>query len=288
MLFRSCYDLSMSTSMDKLADHCELFRRLLLRSPTLPRVKLFTTNYDLVIERALDDLGVAYFDGFVGTVRRSLRNESYRYDLYFPGDTTEGKVRRVDRVLHLYKVHGSLNWRRNSGGYRLDVVIDHGVPNEKEFGEVMVYPSPFKLTEMHGYPYSEMLRNLSAQINQPQSVLFTVGYSFGDYHINRIFYQSLSIPSFSLVIVLPTFPVPADPTNPGPEHEIWRLINKVNSRRILVLTGGTWEVGKGFTGGAGTMKDFANSWMPDIKEMDITAKVKEEADRASIPPAGTA
>jgi hypothetical protein len=275
-LFTRCHDLSVTTPMDKLADHCELFRRLLLRSPTLPRIKLFTTNYDLLIERALDDLGIAYFDGFVGTVRRSLRNESYRYDLYFPGDTTEGKVRRVDRVLHLYKVHGSLNWRRNADGYRLDVVIDHGVPEEEEFGEVMVYPSPFKLTEMHGYPYSEMFRYLSAQINQPQSVLFTVGYSFADDHINRIIYQALSIPSFSLVIVLPTFPVPADPMKPGSEHEVWRLINKVNSKRILVLTGG-----------AGTMRDFANAWMPDIREMDITAKVKEEADHAIAPPTAT-
>ncbi len=223
---------------------------------------------------------MAYFDGFMGTVRRSMRTESYSYDLYFPGEMTEGKVRRVDRVVHLYKVHGSLNWRRNSEGYRLDVVVDHSVPAEQEYGEVMVYPSPLKLTEMHGYPYSEMFRHFAAQLSQPQSVLFTIGYSFSDDHINRLIYQALAVPSFSLVVVTPCVAEPSDPTNPRPGHEVWRLIHKVNSKRIVVLTGGKMDATKGYVRGAGTMHDFAQDWMPDIKEMAIWSKVKEEANRA--------
>jgi SIR2-like protein len=97
-----------------LRHHEELMRRILLRSTTLPRCKVFTTNYDLILERALDNLGVLYFDGFLGTLDRTLRTESYHYDLYYPGETTEGRVSRVDRVLHLYKMHGSINWRRRT------------------------------------------------------------------------------------------------------------------------------------------------------------------------------
>ena len=208
-LFLRCSSLTGNVTSDQLADHRELFRRLLLRSSTLPRAKVFTLNYDLFIELALDELGVSYFDGFVGTIRRELRTESYHYDLYFPGETTEGRVTRVDRVLQLYKLHGSLNWRRRSDGYRLDVMVDNRTPEEREFGDVMVYPSALKLAEMHGYPYSEMLRQFSSHIHQPQSVLFSLGHSFADDHVNRIIYQALSIPSFSLVIVLPNIAEPA-------------------------------------------------------------------------------
>ena len=95
-LYLRCKALS-SVADDALRYHAEFFRRILLRSTTLPRAKVFTTNYDLLLERALDNLGVLYFDGFLGTIDRTLRTESYHYDLYYPGETTEGRVSRVDR-----------------------------------------------------------------------------------------------------------------------------------------------------------------------------------------------
>jgi hypothetical protein len=79
----------------------------------------------------------------------SLRIVSYHYDLYYPGETTEGRVTRVDRVIHLYKLHGSTNWRRH-GSKGSEVVIRHGSPQDTEFGDVMIYPSPLKVTEMNG------------------------------------------------------------------------------------------------------------------------------------------
>lgn len=285
-LYLRCNSLTSTVAAAQLSDHRELFRRLLLRPSTLPRAKIFTLNYDLFIEMALDELGVTYFDGFVGTIRRELRTESYHYDLYFPGETTEGRVTRVDRVLQLYKMHGSLNWRRRDDGYRLDVVVDHRIPEERDFGDVMVYPSPLKLAEMHGYPYSEMFRHFSSQIHQPQSVLFTMGYSFADDHVNRIIYQALTIPSFSLVIVLPTISEPAAGAKLEPWHEVHRLIKHVNSKRILVIAGGVWDdAKKSYVSGAGTFKEFANRWMPDLQEMAIEERVKGEAERAVSPAA---
>lgn len=162
-LYQRCKALNAVTD-EQLRHHKELFRRILLRSTTLPRAKVFTTNYDLLLERALDHLGILYFDGFLGTINRTLHTESYHYDLYYPGETTEGRVSRVDRVLHLYKMHGSINWRRRSTA-GLDVHISHTTPEEAEYSDVMVYPSPLKITEMNGYPYAEMFRHFSAHIN---------------------------------------------------------------------------------------------------------------------------
>jgi len=220
-LFLKCKALS-ATSDNNLRFHEELLRRILLRSTTLPRAKIFTLNYDLVIERALDNLGVHYFDGFLGTINRTLRTESYHYDLYYPGETTEGRVTRVDRVLHLYKLHGSINWRRRSN-CASDVIISHNSPEDEEYGDVMIYPSPLKVTEMNGYPFSEMFRHFSTQIHQPQSVLLVIGYRFQDGHVNRLIYQALSIPSFVLIIVTPHLAVPKEGEAIDDQHEIWRL-----------------------------------------------------------------
>jgi len=250
-LYHRCLQIS-DPPEDKITHHRELFRRILLRSTNLPRCKVFTTNYDLILEHALDSLGIMYLDGFTGTIKRTLHSESYHYDLYYPGETTEGHVSRVDRVLHLYKLHGSINWRRSNGGSTLDVTTSPAIPMDADYGDVMVYPSPLKATETHGYPYSEMLRRFSSQMNQPQSVLITIGYAFMDEHINRLIYQALNVPSFVLVIVVPEFPVPATNAQPGPEHEIWRLINHVKSTRIVVITGGSKVDGQ-YKQGAGTL-----------------------------------
>ncbi|WP_349829130.1 hypothetical protein [Brevibacterium litoralis] len=59
------------------------------RRANLPRPRLFTTNYDLVIERALDELGYPYIDGFSGTVddtvqcgRNGVRNLPERHSFH--------------------------------------------------------------------------------------------------------------------------------------------------------------------------------------------------------------
>lgn len=279
-LYHRCRALT-NTPDEELRHHEELLRRILLRSTNLPRAKVFTTNYDLLLERALDNIGVLYFDGFLGTVTRTLRTESYHYDLYYPGETTEGRVSRVDRVLHLYKMHGSITWRRRYTRSH-DVTISRAISGDTEYGDVMIYPSPLKVTEMHGYPYAEMFRHFSAHIHQPQSALITIGYRFQDDHINRLIYQALSIPSFVLIIVTPTISAPSDPNNPG-EHEIWRLIHHVRSRRILVITGGEKDGTGIYVRGAGTLQEFSTVWLPDIRELAVEAEARDEARKAIGP-----
>jgi hypothetical protein len=269
-LFRECSNFVNKLDSDKLKTHSELIKRFLLRPVSLPRLKIFTINYDLVLEKTLDHLGVSYFDGFIGTVERTMRPESYHYDLYFPGETTEGRVSRVDRVVQLYKLHGSVNWKRKESG-NLYEVVQGPFLEDKDYEDLLIYPSPIKYDEMHGYPYSEMFRHFSTAINRPQSVLFTIGYKFGDNHINRIIYQALSIPSFTLVIILPEY---------DKNSEITRLVENVHSDRILFITGGEWDdIEKHFKGGAGTLQGFVDKYLPDMEELDLQAKIKEEMDR---------
>src|SRR5690606_11786036 len=89
------------------------------RRANLPRPRVFTTNYDLVIESALDELGYPYIDGFSGTVDRRLNLAFYGLDCHRVETTTQSVLARAEGALYLHKVHGSLNWRSSSDKDRL-------------------------------------------------------------------------------------------------------------------------------------------------------------------------
>ncbi len=105
-------DLPTAGKNDGLTTFITFLRKVLTRPLNLKRANIFTLNYDTLVEQAADAEGVVLRDGFVGTQRRVFRPESYEQDLYFPAETTEGRVHRFDRVLHLYKLHGSISWTK--------------------------------------------------------------------------------------------------------------------------------------------------------------------------------
>jgi len=271
-LFYTCKSFldRIPATTNKLRTHKEFLRRALLRPVTLPRVKIFTTNYDLIFERCMDELGITYFDGFIGGYQKRLRPESYHYDLYYPGETTEGKVNRVDRVMQLYKLHGSINWTKVEESAENIFGIKQELPKPNKIGELMIYPSTLKYGETLGFPYTEMFRNFSSSLFKPQTVLFTFGYGFRDDHINRLIYQALSIPTFNLVIVLPE----------GDENpEIKRLIESVSIKRILIIQGGKICPKCHHLKGIGTLSGFVKEVLPDMEEMKTYEKINEEIQR---------
>lgn len=62
----------------------DLLRKVLIRPLNLKRANIFSVNYDTLVEQAADAEGIVLIDGFVGTVRRTFRPESYDHDLYLP------------------------------------------------------------------------------------------------------------------------------------------------------------------------------------------------------------
>jgi hypothetical protein len=233
--------------------HRKFIKKILTRPLNLRRVNLFTLNYDTLLEQACDSEGTVIIDGFVGNLRRIFRPESFEQDLYFPAETTEGKVHRLDRVLHLYKLHGSLNWSRAEPSwenpYGLYATAHEQVIPEQD---VIIYPTPLKYGEMLGFPYSELFRRFANIIVRPQSVLFVIGYSFGDEHINVLIRQALTIPSFTLVIV-----------DPKPKNALVEMLLAQKDQRVTIMKG--WEIG--------TFEGFVEHLLPDLREDEIQEKV---------------
>src|SRR5207244_725517 len=109
-------------------------------------------------EQGADAAGAVLIDGFVGTVNRVFRPESYDQDLYFPAETTEGRVHRFDRVLHLCKLHGSITWLLEPPSQENPYGIKFTDLPEPPPGKLLVYPTPAKFGETLGMPYAELFR----------------------------------------------------------------------------------------------------------------------------------
>lgn len=249
--------------------HKSFLTSLLQRPLNLRRANIFTLNYDLAFEYACDELGIEYINGFVGFNERNFRPEVYNYDFFFPGDTTEGKVRRIERVIKYYKLHGSLNWvyrnqNKNNpyGLYEIPIeLVRMNLKNEEDnLGEIMIYPTSSKKEYTLNFPYSELFRKFADRLQQPEAVLFVVGYSFYDEHINDIIYQALANPSFTLIIV----------DFKGTENggEIKRL-NDLKDPRIIICQGEE----------LGDFKYFSKELLPTMDQEDTRIKVMNSIEK---------
>lgn len=173
------------------------YRKLVYRDRSLPRPWIFTTNYDLFSEQALDRLGVPFCNGFSGVIERRFNPSVFRYALAEQMDISSQKWTSVDNYLYLCKLHGSITWGEDPAS--LYPIREYADPNAAGDTRLMIYPTPAKQNASLGSPYSDLFREFQSRIAREQSVLVTIGYSFSDEHVNNIIYQALTIPTFRLI-----------------------------------------------------------------------------------------
>ena len=179
-------------------------------------INVFTTNYDLYNEQALDSLSFPYNNGFIGTYSRLFNPASYKYAYVEDMNLSKDVWERVPNFYNLFKMHGSISWvKRDNQIYETD--INH----IDEDDTVMIYPTPLKDRTTLMTPYSDLFRAFETALLKTNSVLITLGYSFADDHINRLILNALAIPTFRLVVF-------------GKSENIDRL-KEMNDSRIVVI-----------------------------------------------------
>lgn len=142
--------------------------------PRTQSVEIFTSNYDLLMDQALEEQQVPYFDGFVGS-------DSTFFDL-----ASMEQDNLPSRWARLWKVHGAINWWRTAKG-------DFERRKESDSSDLqMIYPSHLKYLESRRMPYLAMLDRLKSFLSRGQAVLVTCGYSFSDDHLNEAILQGLA------------------------------------------------------------------------------------------------
>lgn len=158
-------------------------------------ISVFTTNYDLFNEIALDELGFSYNNGFSGTYRRKFNPISYNYMYVESMNLNRDAWERVASFFNLVKLHGSISWVKQD-----DEIWEQDYKDIKDNETVMIYPTPLKDRSTLMTPYSDLFRTMENRIVQKNSALVVLGYSFSDDHINRVILNGLSVPTFRLVV----------------------------------------------------------------------------------------
>ncbi len=144
-------------------------------------LEVFTVNYDLLLETALERLGVAYFDGFVGSLRARFRTDLVEAR---PGDDPSWLPSFIAR---LWKLHGSVNWLWE--GDELTEVVRIGEPVVAG-NPAAIYPSDAKYAESRRVPFVVLQDRLRRALHEPETLVLIAGYSWGDQHVNDVLFDA--------------------------------------------------------------------------------------------------
>lgn len=190
-------------SRELLQLYKEFYLRIVKKTRQVP-VNVFTTNYDLYNENALDELGFMYNNGFLGSARRIFNPNSYNYVVVENLGLSRDVWKSVSNFINLYKIHGSINWiKEDKSETDTPNILEKDIEliqNRGKFDSLMIYPTPQKDRTTLMVPYSDLFRMMQNNLLKKNSILISLGYSFSDEHINRIILNALSVYDFRLVI----------------------------------------------------------------------------------------
>ncbi|MDS4031507.1 MAG: SIR2 family protein [Candidatus Contendobacter sp.] len=177
-------------------------------------VRLFTTNYDTLLEDALALGGFSYWDGFSGG---AVAYRSHRY-----GDDEPNLKDRA----HVIKLHGSIDWHLGEDD-RVWRVRD-GDLYPKKISRVLIYPQSTKYLATQRDPFAAQFDLFRRALGAcDENILATCGYSFGDEHINQEIELALQRPGNKTTLL-------AFARNLNPLLQTWRTSSW--GKRAYVIT----------------------------------------------------
>lgn len=213
-----------------LAYYKTFYQKIALRNKDNSRIRVFTTNNDLFNEIALDALNIHYINGFSGGLHKFFNPAIFNYTWSKRMDTSIDKYEPVENMVYLYKIHGSVNWRETKDAGNNYFEIEEVIPSEtKADGSVLIYPTPTKQDKSLGSPYVDLFREFQNKLLEPHSVLFVIGYSFSDRHVNDIIYRALATNSTINVVIFGT--------KPNEEERKNKPIFFIDDNRIFIISG---------------------------------------------------
>ena len=176
-----------------LDSHKIFIKKILENNNSGLPINIFTLNYDMLFELVMDNMEITYVNGFNGFQKRKFKPSLFN------------NQETIKQRINLIKLHGSLSWRENLqlSPYGIEETQVEMKDNKiilKTAKELIIYPSKLKEKLSFGIPYSDLFRVMIEKMNNLNSVLFIIGYSFSDEHINNIITNSLSNPQLDIVI----------------------------------------------------------------------------------------
>lgn len=181
----------LSSSDSDISAYKELLRKLARRRTRDPRLKVFTTNYDMCFETASSELGMMVVDGFSYTRSRRFDGQYFNYDVV---NRASEEHSFIQGVIQLYKLHGSVSWQRVGQD-----IYEVQAPSPES--ACLVYPAKGKYQQAFIQPHLELLSRYLEFLRQPNACLVVSGFGFNDDHLSEPILSAIkSNPSLKLVI----------------------------------------------------------------------------------------
>lgn len=232
--------------------HIEFLRRLARRSADKPRAKIFTTNYDRCIEEASEKIGLVLVDGFSHSLVQKFNRDNFDYDLV-RRSSVEKRVEYLDGVLHLYKLHGSIDWRRRQS----DNAVIRSTKSDCDHIPILIYPRSSKYQEAFSHPYLDMFIAWQTALREPDTTLIISGFGFADDHVSAPIWSALeSNLSMNLILFDPKLAV-INSKSKKPESN--NELNKYQKGILKLIEGGDTRI----TAICGSFEDLAMT-VPEV------------------------
>jgi NAD-dependent SIR2 family protein deacetylase len=176
------------------APHHTFIEKITRRKATLPRAKIFTLNYDTLFEQAGIKGNYTVIDGFSFSFPRYFSGRNFDYDVVLRDKSRlKEEDNFVNRVFHLYKPHGSVDWERTKEGIK---------QSEKVEKALMIYPKDSKYESSYEQPFFEMMSRFQQNLRKENVLLICIGFSFNDKHIVTAIQEALEQNAgFQLMVV---------------------------------------------------------------------------------------
>jgi hypothetical protein len=176
------------------APHSIFIEKITKRKVTLPRVKVFTLNYDTLFEQAGRKKNFTIIDGFSFSHPRTFSGRNFDLDIVSRNSSrVKEEDNFVQKVFHLYKPHGSVDWAKGGN----EIIQKDGVENP-----LMIFPKDSKYESSYEQPYFEMMSRFQQNLRNDNVLLICIGFSFSDKHIVTAIIEALEQnPGFQLMAV---------------------------------------------------------------------------------------
>jgi hypothetical protein len=245
----------------KLDGHKTFLHRLSRRRIRDPRLKLFTTNYDLCFERAAGDLGLVVIDGFSFAQPRYHDPRFFGYDIVRRLHGGEDQGNYLEGVFHLCKLHGSVNWARVDSGSVIEKISP--LPAEA----CLIYPAKGKYQQSFLQPHLELVSQYFAALRDPNTCVIVTGYGFNDDHLSEPILSAVrSNPHLRLIIADLSAEELAD--GKGTRSVYWKEF-----RQLCMKGEDVWFINASFS-------DFA-ALIPDLKSLTPADKLLRDIQNAA-------
>ena len=180
--------------------HSEFVRRIAQRAD--PGLKIFSLNYDPLIEWAAAHIRVRVVDGYLGAEHSYFDPAVFAERIgRIRGSYKAKQFDETVKPIHLLKLHGSLGWYecQNNGVRRCGFGTAPPVGTKR----LMIPPQRRKAADTMNPPYSALwsaFRGCLAHNDTPINRLVCIGYGFADEHVNAVIENALARTDFTLLI----------------------------------------------------------------------------------------